>query len=590
MSRKIGKIWKADSAQTIQSHVFGCFKGKAQSAFSLIEVMISLGLLGITFAGYMKFSANSSAGLITVSEKTDLLMLRKFITTQFSCEKTLAASSKREGGRLTYVNCPAGIAGRSIDIYSKDRDGKIMFAKDGSLFGVYKDSLGKDQGGYKVVGVCDGNGSVPDVGSPVKVPSFRFFASKADNPFPLQINSVLKFSPGWSDLLDGGEIECALPDDPGLPVDTKCTAMFVSRPGGVPTEEVPGPYFRSNGDPWITGGHGASLVIRAYREQDLAISSTEGRPTTWRMKWMNKNPDDTIGDPVYGRLVEDGFATPVASPSFLVPANLTLMNPSQPMSNCTQGGVITTAAPAYNQVPACSFWEQKVEFNQMSNPPDWYAAPLDLIIEGLDSSQNVLTSCSTKMQLISPLVLTWPRNADTPEDLDFHPTTTKFDIAASGKRVNSGWIGGFSAFLVLDRNRNGRIDNGSELFGDATAIGRSTASKAARHPHGFAALAEFDDNQDMFIDQQDEVYTNLRLWFDEDSDGESQPWELHGLKDFEVKKIALRFKPVDKQPKEANMLTKFAYESSFYGPEICGPAGCRIYDIYFTMAHPRDAE
>jgi hypothetical protein len=92
------------------------------------------------------------------------------------------------------------------------------------------------------------------------------------------------------------------------------------------------------------------------------------------------------------------------------------------------------------------------------------------------------------------------------------------------------WTAGGSddAWLVLDRNNNGRIDNGSEMFGD------STLQATSQTPNGFSALSLYDGsdnggNGDGVIDDRDEVWPRLRLWRDVDHDGVSQPHELIAL-------------------------------------------------------------
>lgn len=78
---------------------------------------------------------------------------------------------------------------------------------------------------------------------------------------------------------------------------------------------------------------------------------------------------------------------------------------------------------------------------------------------------------------------------------------------------------GDDAWLALDRNGNGTIDDGSELFGDQTPQIGSTRD-------GFHALAELDDNHDGSITPSDTVWAKLRLWRDFDHDGRSTPDEL----------------------------------------------------------------
>ncbi|MFN8943277.1 MAG: hypothetical protein ACK5WZ_01480 [Pseudobdellovibrionaceae bacterium] len=81
-------------------------------------------------------------------------------------------------------------------------------------------------------------------------------------------------------------------------------------------------------------------------------------------------------------------------------------------------------------------------------------------------------------------------------------------------------------FVVLDRNNNGKIDDGSELFGDG-----------AESPNGFEALATFDDNKDKVIDRKDSVFGKLQLWRDVNSNGISEKNELFSLENKNVLSI-----------------------------------------------------
>ncbi len=110
------------------------------------------------------------------------------------------------------------------------------------------------------------------------------------------------------------------------------------------------------------------------------------------------------------------------------------------------------------------------------------------------------------------------------ETIGIGNTVVVFDHNADGIRTGTGWVKSDDGFLVLDRNDNGVIDSGRELFGVDTL--KSNGNLAS---NGFDALSDLDSNHDDVFDQNDEEFAQVKIWRDFNQNGIATANELFSL-------------------------------------------------------------
>jgi hypothetical protein len=123
-----------------------------------------------------------------------------------------------------------------------------------------------------------------------------------------------------------------------------------------------------------------------------------------------------------------------------------------------------------------------------------------------------------------------------------------FDLDADGQTERTATATGGDGLLVLDRNGNGSIDNGRELFGDQNGA-----------TNGFEELARFDSNRDGAINSRDVVFDQLRVFVDSNLDGVSQATELFTLAQLGVASINLGAKNVNEEAAGGNRIAQRSF-------------------------------
>lgn len=110
------------------------------------------------------------------------------------------------------------------------------------------------------------------------------------------------------------------------------------------------------------------------------------------------------------------------------------------------------------------------------------------------SRQSSLTISIGEPEKIDPLVINFDGNA-----AELSTQTFEFDIDANGSLDQINLLKSGSGLLALDKNQDGVINDGSELFGPKTG-------------NGFSELAQYDTDHNNFIDEADPIYQKLRIW------------------------------------------------------------------------------
>jgi hypothetical protein len=161
----------------------------------------------------------------------------------------------------------------------------------------------------------------------------------------------------------------------------------------------------------------------------------------------------------------------------------------------------------------------------------------------------------------------------------------RFDGFGHGVKITTSWTRSNSddSWLVLDRNGNGTIDNGTELFSSAAP---QPTLPAPDIRHGFNALVQYDQpsnggNSDGVLDQNDDIFSSLRLWQDKNHNGVSESSELKSLPELGLRAIYMDYKLSKRKDRYGNTFKYRAKVIDAEGSQL----GRWAYDVY-PVGHP----
>ena len=159
------------------------------------------------------------------------------------------------------------------------------------------------------------------------------------------------------------------------------------------------------------------------------------------------------------------------------------------------------------------------------------------------SAVSVDVTSTDAVQQGDPLVIDLDRDGI---ELTSYRQGAQFDLLGQGRAVNTAFVTGGDAFLALDRNGNGAIDDGTELFGEQHGAS-----------NGFEELRKFDSNGDNVIDSRDKVFESLRL-FRDNGNGRTEPGELLSLREAGITSISLDYRDVRLGAAGGNTISQLA--------------------------------